>query len=93
MRLIPLKRNPASEKEVTDAFHKTDGELKARMHAYGVCRDCAEGAIFMIRKPPNLLHIDDTTTNPMGLPVCSKRCADGIIAALTEEARPGGKNE
>jgi len=82
-RLFPVKRNPESEKVIT-TLDNTDGELKARMLAYGVCRKCAEGAIGMVR---NTQRRDNPGANPMGVPVCSEACADGIIAALSAEAR------
>ena len=33
MRLVPIKRNEASERDATDAFGKPDSELKSRMYA------------------------------------------------------------
>jgi hypothetical protein len=87
-QLFPVERTPESEKDVT-VFHKSDADIRVLMGALGVCQRCADHAIAMLRAPA----VEPATPirtpegfycgEPIGFEVCSKICADGIMAALT----------
>jgi|SRR5215471_8882231 len=89
-RLERVERTPESERDVNPAlFDKSDADLRSIMLAMGACRHCAADAVAMLRAPPVMPPEPIRTPEgyyagePIGFRVCSQKCADAIMAALT----------
>jgi hypothetical protein len=87
--LYVVSRNPESERWSTVLHNKTDEELLALMHAFGVCPRCARNAMALIqRMPPRcktpLPEAEELMPDEaIAVKFCSKTCGDGLMAALT----------
>ena len=89
-RLQRVERTPESERDVNPSIYlKSDADLKSLFLAMGACRYCATDAVAMLRAPSVMPKTPIRTpegyyaAEPIGFRICSQKCADAIMAALT----------